>query len=135
MPVRVELLEDRTAPAAAAGALNPSFGNGGIYSFPTETENGLQRSITPLFVVPLPDGRLDVLDYSYVIPNGAAAPSDQGPEARRLSADGRTDPTFGTNGITELPLSWQIYSPPTVQPDGGILIEGSSPDLSKQLVS
>jgi uncharacterized delta-60 repeat protein len=109
-PLRPEPLEDRLAPAAA-GTLDPSFGDGGIVSFPTDPEN-----LTPIkSAVAQPDGRVVVVVQS----NLPADPLF----AMRLMADGRADPAFGTSGKAELPFHTVFKS--AVQPDGSLLLVGN----------
>lgn len=103
--LRIEPLEDRLAPAA--GALDPSFGTGGIVSI-------TQGRVGQVAVVP--DGRILAL----VPPNGF------GPGAlERFLPDGSPDPSFGSGGVAPLP-GILFASVLTALPDGGALLGGVS---------
>ncbi len=102
----LERLEDRTL--LSAGALDPTFGNGGIVAENTfRSVLGVQS-----------DGKLLIADEVY----------NQGLSLTRYNADGSLDQTFlGSNGHSYLLAGMGNFSPTTVvvQSDGKILVAGT----------
>ena len=92
------------------GTLDPSFGDGG-----TTTFDDPYRYVVDMVVQP--DGRILIAESNpYVEPAGSNL-------LRRLTPDGRPDPTVGTNGELEpqLPAANAISSM-ALQPDGRIVL-------------
>jgi uncharacterized delta-60 repeat protein len=106
-----------TAPAGSGGALDPTFGSGGVA---TVTVPGL--TLTALTkVIPQPDGKILV---------GGLQPGTSGSVAvARLNANGTLDTTFGApNGYVKPGLGSTSSADGAqigLQPDGKILVVGS----------
>jgi uncharacterized delta-60 repeat protein len=112
----------RAIKLARDGALDPSFGTGGVVSL-----SGPGRDLRVLQAAALPDGRLLIAATSHDVGNFA------GPRVvllRRL-ATGAPDPSFGVDGIvaTSVGASDVGMTPSAgamaVAPDGAILVTGS----------
>ena len=100
---------------AAGGALDSSFGTGGIVL--TEFS---QASAYAFAIRVQPDGKVIVAGQSGVYPVFHAA-------LARYNADGTPDPTFGTGGKVTVPLDpdGEGLSAIALQPDGKIVAAGS----------
>ncbi|HET6574464.1 MAG TPA: FG-GAP-like repeat-containing protein, partial [Fimbriiglobus sp.] len=109
-----------TAPAAVRllpnGRLDPSFGDGGRVRVPPTEGTGVGTGFRAAHV--LPDGRI-VLAGKVVFDAGDN--SFPG-EAVRLTADGKPDPTYGTNGVVFTPFG-SVYQA-EILPDGRTLFSG-----------
>jgi uncharacterized delta-60 repeat protein len=104
---------------AAPGALDPSFGTGGIVSLP------LQGYADLIFkVLQQPDGKILVATFAIPGPLGSSTGNAQ---LVRLLANGAIDTSFGTNGIVTFTQGTLDVSPADMQlqPDGSILVAGS----------
>lgn len=102
----------------AAGILDPAFGTNGVVTLPFGDVIG---SI-PVAVLPQPDNKL-IVAVATTQPQNAAA------KIARLEEDGSLDPTFGIQGIVEIPFddgTW--YSPRHLHPltNEGWLITGTA---------
>lgn len=106
---RVEALEDRSTPSG--GALDPTFGTGGIATVPVDTYRNI-----PVTVVQ-PDGK--ILTAQLVLGSGSTTQ----PAVTRLTSNGTVDTAFGTNGTIKFPLGKESAATAlTVAPDGKILV-------------
>lgn len=128
----IQRLEDRTV--LNIGALDPTFGNGGIVS--TDVTTALLGSLPPVesfdeaFAVGVQgNGQIVVagtVSYGYPFPNTADF------AVARYSPDGTLDSTFGTNGVTTTdfgpmygrPFQYDIASGVAIQSDGKIVVAG-----------
>lgn len=108
----------------AAGALDPSFGNGGLVA----TDFG--KSDDRVFALALqPDGRIVVAGVS-----DRSGSKDFA--LARYNTDGSLDPTFGNGGLVLLPvrpLTTDIVRGVAIQPDGRILAAGVTYDEAVSL--
>jgi uncharacterized delta-60 repeat protein len=120
-------LEDRWTPAA--GDLDPTFGTGGSFRLaPVAVPEG--SAVFEVNVLSaLPDGRAVLAGRTRTLPpsdfpNGPFVPPIVGPTRLvRVTADGKADPTFGTNGQVDLPAP--VSGTPTTvlaRPDGSVLV-------------
>jgi uncharacterized delta-60 repeat protein len=98
------------------GSLDPSFGNGGVFTFRV----GPWNRATSLVV--LPDGSL-------VVGGFGGQPYDSKPLLLRLRADGTPDPTFGEAGVVVLDRAHRDVFPTLLKrrPDGQIFVAGTAP--------
>src|SRR5262249_12135399 len=115
---RLEPLEDRTL--LTAGALDPTFGDGGLV---TTDFRSITRDNPADLVVVQPDGKIVVAGSFF--PNDFSAT----PEFAlvRYNADGTLDSTFGTEGrvLTHFGLL-SLVSGLAAQADGKIVVVGTS---------
>src|SRR5579883_25744 len=108
-------LEDRTAPAA--GALDPTFGTGGIVQLPTQGLTNSQTTTSVNFVAQQPDGGVvTVAEFS------AKQSSAVKFVVYRETASGQLDPTFGSGGVVPLPVNAPIVSALATDSEGRVLI-------------
>jgi uncharacterized delta-60 repeat protein len=106
--LNVEHLEDRTL--LSGGALDPTFGNGGVATSFHSSTYEIDAATT---LALQPDGRILVVGR-------LPGPTNV---LERLNPDGSVDTQFGMNGIVAL----NEYDPSvTVQPDGKIIVAGST---------
>ncbi|NOZ28312.1 MAG: hypothetical protein GXP39_09715 [Chloroflexi bacterium] len=113
----LRLASAATAPAApaAAGFLDPDFGNGGRVIIPIAGTNQIARDVAIQ-----PDGKLIIAGYD------KWGTSDHDAILARVNPDGSLDGTFGTGGIVTTALSAgddAIYAI-ALQPDGKIVAAG-----------
>jgi uncharacterized delta-60 repeat protein len=114
-PLGSQFLALRLTPA---GALDPTFGTGGVAAVDFEFADGVRG------VAVQPDGR--------IVLAGSALPPfeldrDHDFAVARLTPDGALDPSFGTGGRAWVDAGGsERASGVAVQPDGGIIISGSS---------
>ncbi len=108
---RLEALEDRCL--MSAGALDPTFGSGGIVAAPVMGVNAMAQQTDGKFVTA-------GIDTS-ATPYGAFA-------AARYNADGTLDTTFGSGGkvSTHVGNYYDETRAVAVQADGGVLVAGFS---------
>ncbi len=99
-----------------SGALDSTFGSGGIVTTPVGLDNDYANSVAIQ-----PDGKIVVTGSTY---NG----SDRDIAVVRYTASGMPDSTFGTNGIVTTPIgSGNDYAGGVaIQPDGTIVVAGST---------
>ena len=97
-----------------SGALDQTFGTGG------KVTTDFQRPSTALAVALQPDGRI-------VAAGGARG----GVALARYNANGSLDPTFGDGGkvVTDLQSHFQWASAIVIQPDGKLVVSGSTRQL------
>src|SRR5262249_26550805 len=112
LTLRFEVLENRDTPGA--GALDPTFGAGGIVTAPLPG--------TPSGIVQQADGKLLVIaDVGQI---------DQDFGLVRYNVDGSIDTTFGAGGVLVADFNHHsdFSTDVVVQPDGKILVSGFSYD-------
>jgi|GEM_PF-3282060 len=119
----LEALEERAL--LAAGALDPTFGNGGLIVTPLNysASDAANSGFKSLAVQP--DGKYLIANVS----NGAVP----GFNVARFNTDGTLDPTFGTNGIANVHFSANSVDKATavaLQADGTIIVVGTTTDGS-----
>jgi uncharacterized delta-60 repeat protein len=129
--VSATMLSGIASPAGAQdityGTLDTSFGDSGVVA----TDMGSDfESISDMVV--LPDGKIVVVGETWPMTEEMAKFA-----VARYEADGTLDETFGQDGkvVTNLTGSDEDYSSPTavvVQPDGKIIVTGSTFDLKVQ---
>lgn len=114
------------AELTAAGALDPSFGSGGIAHVTVDSPPAV-----PLQVLRQPDGKLIVI----VSGRQTTAFSFGQLVVVRLDADGSLDPSFGSQGIVSAPVAPTCGSCTTagLAPDGDIVLTGEGGLLSAAL--
>jgi uncharacterized delta-60 repeat protein len=113
----IEVLEDRSTPTA--GALDPTFGTGGVATIPTDT-----YWTQPVTAVQ-PDGKILSLQSALLSSSKIrnSLQTTYQPAVTRLDPNGTVDTTFGTNGTVKLPVAKSSYgSALAVAPDGAILV-------------
>ena len=107
--LRCERLEERVVPSG--GALDPSFGQGGIASTPVDG--------TPLGVAEQADGKLVVVLQGRL--------DHEGFVLTRYNADGTVDTSFGTGGLVDLAFAHHATSCSVlIQADGKIVVGGAA---------
>ncbi|RMG23105.1 MAG: hypothetical protein D6730_15150 [Bacteroidetes bacterium] len=101
------------AKAQTVGQPDESFGHKGktVINFEVDKSNGSQQSM-----LLQPDGKILLSGYVQAQP-------EAGFRVYRLTAEGRTDTTFGVNGLVHIDISGQASSL-ALQPDGKILVAG-----------
>ncbi len=114
----LETLEDRCVPSA--GALDPTFGNGGKLTtdFPGPTNDiGLAASVIQA------DGKIVVAGDAFSVGGGG------GPALVRYNSDGSLDTTFGSGGkvVPDFKAFGGGISALAIQGDGKILAAGAAP--------
>lgn len=99
-----------------SGALDSTFGNGGIVTTPVGLENDYANSVAIQ-----PDGKI-------VVAGSFNSGSDRDIAVVRYTASGMPDSTFGTNGIVTTPIgSGNDYAGGVaIQSDGTIVVAGST---------
>jgi uncharacterized delta-60 repeat protein len=118
--LRLEALEERCVPTA--GALDPTFGNGGFVQTPAlqgSTDDEAERAFS------LPNGQLMVVGITLT-----QQPSDYAVTLSRYNSDGTLDTTYGNGtgrvvtGLTSqyYPSGMQFDNNVFCQPDGSIII-------------
>ncbi|HEX4612491.1 MAG TPA: hypothetical protein VH092_30135, partial [Urbifossiella sp.] len=118
---RVELLEDRLAPAAA-GSFDPTFGTNGVVNI---TSGGVYR------LASTPDGDFLALSGTPRFVSGLTQPGFSGPFSLALfGPNGMPDPAFGTGGAVTIPGSTGVPIL-TALPDGGALVGWNEPDAAR----
>jgi uncharacterized delta-60 repeat protein len=121
---RLEGLEDRCL--MSAGALDPTFGSGGLVTGPSL---GLGTSASSVLVQPA-DGKTVVAGYCQTGVGGGNVVF----ALERYNANGTLDTSFGTNGIVETAVgsggSW--ITGLALQSDGKIVAVGSAALLSRR---
>jgi uncharacterized delta-60 repeat protein len=111
---RGEIVATRMTPS---GALDPTFGNGGIATFAIGVNAGDDSGDA---LALQPDGKLVIVGW--VDPTGTGRTEFA---AVRLESNGSLDPTFGTGGVTTLPIGvTAIANAVAIEPDGDIVIGG-----------
>src|SRR5262245_10867650 len=115
--LRCERLEARDTPGA--GALDPTFGVGGIVTGPPAA---VSISIRPFGLAQQVDGKLLVTTN--------AVDENQNFALVRYNVDGTVDTTFGVGGILQTDFNHHrdFATEVLVQPDGKILVGGFSYD-------
>jgi uncharacterized delta-60 repeat protein len=95
--------------AAAAGALDPNFGQRGIVTVASDSSGGSVAAPSAMLVQP--DGKILVVDGSEIL---------------RFNPDGSLDPGFGNGGRVATPLDADVSlgADAALQPDGKIVVAG-----------
>jgi uncharacterized delta-60 repeat protein len=101
---------------AAAGSLDPTFGQSGV----TVTNFASQNSVIPYSIKLQTDGKILVL----VVAGGETA------EVLRYTSAGALDTTFGSNGIAKLPTPANTFGSMALQSNGQIVVAGEITDPS-----
>ncbi|HJQ27048.1 MAG TPA: delta-60 repeat domain-containing protein [Blastocatellia bacterium] len=105
----------QTVVRAAAGDLDPTFGNGGkIMTYP--------GSVNALAIQP--DGK--------IIAAGPAGSEISGMAVTRYNPDGSTDLSFGVGGKAQAGLAQAVATAVALQSDGKIVVGGNAGDLAAQ---
>jgi uncharacterized delta-60 repeat protein len=105
------------AQLTATGALDPSFGTGGI------AQLTLPAALSPIRLLRAADGKL-------LLVGSAASTTPFAPgliSVVRLSADGRLDPSFGSGGIASTTVEATGYrGAAALAPDGDLVVAGAT---------
>jgi uncharacterized delta-60 repeat protein len=110
-----EFLEDRTTPSG--GALDPTFGTGGVATIPTATYT------TVAITAVQPDGKILTVQTALLKTSVFSIAFTYQPTVTRLNPNGTVDTSFGTNGTVKLPVATDARpSALAVAPDGKILV-------------
>ncbi len=107
---------------AAPGSLDPSFGNGGVFSFPVVSYPSTGVDFVSANAIAIQaDGKIVVAGSGY---NGA----NEGFGLARFNVDGSPDLTFGLNGkiVTIFPNGKAFADAVIIQPDGKIVAAGGN---------
>jgi uncharacterized delta-60 repeat protein len=114
----------------SAGALDPSFGKGGITSTPIDEGPYVYSTAFPEAVTILTSGKIlvgGIVDTSA----GSDAPTDYAFVLARYSADGSLDSTFGKGGLVQTHfLGNDTLSGMGVEPDGKVVAAGTAQPLA-----
>lgn len=107
----------------ANGDLDISFGNQGIATMPNQPDNS-----SGVAIALQPDGKIVVAGV-----NSSANRNDLA--VMRLLPSGKTDISFGNNGLVVLDIKngIEVAYDIKVQPDGGIVVTGISTEITKSL--
>lgn len=103
---------------ALPGDLDTTFGNNGIYLYPTGTSGSVVRSS-----LIQPDGRIVLIGFSS--DTSGEDPTLHFPTVERLLSNGAPDPSFGNGGAIRFSFSGEFDSV-ALQPDGKLLIAGQT---------
>lgn len=104
------ITKDGIVRLTAAGAVDPTFGQGGSIAFTGDDST----------IVVLPDGK-----FIAAVGHTQAGTT----ELRRFHADGSPDRSFAGQGALTLPdLTFRAAANLVVQPDGAVLLAGATPD-------
>lgn len=116
--------ETRLLVLDASGQLDPTFGVGGLARYDFNPGTGEEYFTAG---VVQPDGKIVLAGFTISptadLPQGLVV---------RLNPDGTLDPTFGSGGRFDAPvlLVFSLFSSIRLQPDGKLVLSGSTADLS-----
>lgn len=114
------------------GALDPSFGTGGVVNTTFAPDNGAPRSTTAYDLDVQDDGRIVVVGVDGQFVDFGIPPQNVFAIAR-YTADGQLDPSFGTGGKVTVAIGAQkindVATAVAIQPDGKILVGGTSSSI------